>query len=82
MTILARPESVELSGGTMSQLAVVVVGSLGSRTRSRSRIVMPGVTTRNASAEARVLRVGELVERLPGDEHRHDDRLARRRSPS
>ena len=39
--------------------------------------MIPGVTTRNVSREALVLRVGQLVERLPGDEHRHDDGLAR-----
>ena len=32
--------------------------------------------------EARVLRIAELVERLPGDEHRHHDGLAAIRSPS
>ena len=37
---------------------------------------MPGVTIRKASEKRRVLRVGQLVERLPGDEHRHDDGLA------
>ncbi len=37
---------------------------------------MPGVTIRKVSEKRRVLRVGELVERLPGDEHGHDDGLA------
>ena len=40
-------------------------------------MVMPGVTTRKRVGEALVVGVGQLVEGLPGDEHRHDDRLAR-----
>ena len=37
---------------------------------------MPGRDDEERVGEAGVLRVGELVERLPGDEHGHDDRLA------
>ncbi len=32
--------------------------------------------------EPAILRVGDLVQSVPGDEHGHDDRLARSRSPS
>ena len=39
-------------------------------------MVMPGVTIRKASEKRAILRVGELVERLPGDQHRHHDGLA------
>lgn len=38
-------------------------------------MVIPGVMMRNV--EAGVLGIRELVQRLPGNEHRHDDRLAR-----
>ena len=38
--------------------------------------MIPGVTIEELVAEAAVLRVGRLVERLPGDEHRHEDGLA------
>ena len=37
---------------------------------------MPGVTIRKASEKRAILRVGQLVERLPGDEHRHHYGLA------
>src|SRR5688500_9446584 len=39
-------------------------------------MVMPGVTTRKASEKRRSLGGAALVERVPGDEHGHDDRLA------
>ena len=51
MTMLARPSWSHQVGRDEVALAVVVAGSLGSRTRSRSRIVMPGVTTRNWSVK-------------------------------
>ena len=37
---------------------------------------MPGRNDQESVGEAGVLRVGELVQRLPGDEHGHDNRLA------
>ena len=37
---------------------------------------MPGVTIRKVSEKRASCGSGELVERLPGDEHRHDDGLA------
>ena len=76
MTILAWPSCSSWSAGDDVAQAVIVLGSLGSSTRSRSRIVMPGVTIRNVSENRAVLRVGQLVQRLPGDQHGHDDGLA------
>ena len=40
---------------------------------------MPGVTIEEAVGEPGVARGVQLVQRLPGDEHRHHDRLARTR---
>ena len=46
---LGLPNSSIRSGGTISQGGSSCSGSLGSSTRSRSRMVMPGVTIRKVS---------------------------------
>ena len=65
-----------MSGGNELARAVVVVGSLGSRTRRRSRIVMPGVTIRKPRLKRLLAGRPDGVDRLPGDQHRHDGGLA------
>ena len=58
------------------ELAVVVVGVVGQQ---HAQAVADGDARRDDEervAEAGVLRVVDLVERVPGDEHRHDHRLA------
>ena len=53
----------------------MLVGSGGSKTRSRSLTVMPGAIIRKASAKRVELRA-RRVQGLPGDEHRHHRRFA------
>ena len=58
------------------ELAVVVVWVTG---QEHAEAVSDGDARRDDQegvGEARILRIGELVERLPGDQHRHDDGLA------
>jgi hypothetical protein len=57
-------------------LAVVVLGVVGQQ---HAQAVANGDARghdEEGVAEAGILRVGQLVERLPGDEHGHNDRLA------
>jgi len=58
-------------------LAVVVVGVLGEQDAEAVADRDAGRDDKEGVGEPRVLAVGRLVERLPGDEHRHHHRLAR-----
>ena len=58
-------------------LAVVVLRVVGQQHAQPVADGDAGRDDEERVGEAGVLRVGELVERLPGDEHGHDDGLAR-----
>ena len=76
MTTLARLSRSISSARHDVELAVVVVGVVGQQ---HAQAVADGDARRHDEervAEAGVLRVLDLVERVPGDEHRHDHRLA------
>ncbi len=87
--LLAQQEGVEVGDDDLAPGRARSSRSGGTRSRcgSSSRVVgqqhaQPvadgdaGRDDQEGVGEARVLRVGELVQRLPGDQHRHDDRLA------
>ena len=76
MTISRRAQVAADSAGRCRAPGSSCSGRSGSSTRSRSRMVMPGATTRKASVNRLSCGLAALVEHLPGDEHRHDDRLA------
>ena len=76
MTILAWPSCLELLGRDDVALAVVVVRVVRQQDAQPVADGDAGGDDQEGVGEAGVLRVGELVERLPGDEHGHDDRLA------
>ena len=75
MTIFARPSRPMVRRDDV-ELADSNSRVVRQRTRSRSRIVMPGVTIEERVGEPVIPRDRRLVQHLPRDQHRHDDRLA------
>ena len=74
-TRLAQP--LLFTGWDQVALSVVVVRALGQQDPQAVSDRDAGRDQQEGIGEASVLLVGGLVERLPGDQHRHDDGLAR-----
>ena len=79
---LGLAELLEQIGRHDVALAVVVLRVVGQQHAQAVADGDAGRDDQEGVGEAGVLRVGELVERLPGDEHGHDDGLAASRWPS
>ena len=71
-----RLEPIELVGGHEVHRPVIVAGIVRVEDPESVADRDPGGDDEEPVAEPAVLRVGGLVERLPGDEHRHQDGLA------
>ena len=76
MRILACPKPCPAVRRDDVALAVVVVGVVRQQHAQPVANGDAGRDDQEGVGEAGVLRVGELVERVPGDEHGHDDGLA------
>ena len=76
MRILAWPSWSMQLGRDDVALAVVVLRVVGQQHAQPVADGDAGRDDQEGVGEAGVLRVGELVERVPGDEHGHDDGLA------
>ena len=72
----APAQLVEQRGRDDAELPVVVVGVRRLQDRQAALDGEAGGDHQDGAGEAAVLRVGRLVEHLPGDDHRHDHRLA------
>ncbi len=69
-------EPLEQLAGEEVPFAVVVRRVIGQEDAQAVADRDAGTDEEKGVAETRILRIGQLVERLPGDEHPHDDRLA------
>ena len=80
MTIVCLPMSPSMSGGTISRVSVIVVGIARQQ---HVKAILDRDAGRDDQEGAREAvgswRVRDGVERLPGDDHRHDGGLARAR---
>src|SRR5215468_466956 len=77
MTILAWPRSSRRSAETRPRSLWVVLVVFGEQDAEPVPDRPAGGDDEEPLGEPRVVRLGDLVERLPGDEHRHHDGLAR-----
>ena len=79
MTIRARPRSASMSAGTSSRAAVVAVRVVRVQHAQPVTNGEAGGHDEESAAEAPAAGTAHRVDRLPGDDHRHDGGLARPR---